>query len=113
MRFPRGLVVVVAAALAAVMAAVAGAVDPRGRRMVAASGLGKHSVEHWGQVALLAKGVGGSCDGLAHDACMGAGDCAWCDSMAVPGGCYPAASAKKLPASVFHCEFPGAAARGT
>jgi len=81
-----------------------GAVDPTGRHMAATVGKGRAA--NWASVALMARGVGGGCDGLAHDACLGAGDCAWCDSMAVPGGCYPAESAKKLPASVFHCEFP-------
>ena len=37
--------------------------------------------------------------------------CVWCMSAAVPSACYSEEEAKRLPAAVFKCNFPGLAAK--
>jgi hypothetical protein len=37
--------------------------------------------------------------------CDGTQGCVWCKSAAVPSKCFNAVMAKKLPPSIFHCDF--------
>lgn len=50
------------------------------------------------------------CSDLDKGGCEGEGACAWCVSAAVPSACYTVEQAKRLPAAVFACEMPDAAA---
>ena len=37
--------------------------------------------------------------------CDATAGCVWCKCAAVPSKCYDAVQAKKLPGSIFHCDF--------
>jgi len=44
------------------------------------------------------------CSGAASDGACKSQGCVWCESAAVPGGCYTAEEAKALPPAIFQCD---------
>jgi hypothetical protein len=55
----------------------------------------------WGFRFATATLVAADCEGTAQAKCTG--DCVWCTSAAVPGGCYSKSDVAKLPPAVFKC----------